>query len=82
MIYLLKKNVWIDITKTILRYSPIAASNILKEWKMAITSVGQGYELTESQQDYRTGMEITYGDRGISIKMENQDVSTITHIDI
>ena len=38
-IFLLKKNVWVDIIKTILGYSPIAASETLKEWKVAITSV-------------------------------------------
>ena len=47
-IFLLKKNVQADIIKTILVYLPIAAPNILKEWKMAIISVRQGYESTES----------------------------------
>ena len=46
-IFLLKKNVQIDIIKTILGYPPIAAPETLKEWKVAITSVGQGYESTE-----------------------------------
>jgi len=39
-IFLLKKNVWYDIIKTILEYPPIAAPETLKEWKVAITSVG------------------------------------------
>ena len=39
-IFLLKKNVRQDIIKIILGYPPIAASETLKEWKMAITSVG------------------------------------------
>ena len=46
-IFLLKKNVRHDIIKTILGYPPIAMSETLKEWKVAITSVGQGYESTE-----------------------------------
>ena len=46
-IFLLKKNVRQDIIKTILGYLPIAALETLKEWKMAITLVGQGYESTE-----------------------------------
>jgi len=47
-IFLLKKNVQADIIKTILGYPPMAASDTLKEWKVAITVVGQGYESTES----------------------------------
>ena len=39
-IFLLKKNVQADIIKMILRYSPMAAYKMLKEWKVAITSVG------------------------------------------
>jgi len=46
-IFLLKKNVQHDIIKTILGYPPIAMPKTLKEWKVAITSVGQGYEYTE-----------------------------------
>ena len=38
-IFLLKKNIWQDIIKTILEYPPIVASESLKEWKIAITSV-------------------------------------------
>ena len=47
IIFLLKKNVRHDIIKTILGYPPIAMPKILKEWKVAITSVEQGYESTE-----------------------------------
>ena len=43
----LLKNVQPDIIKTILGYSPIAVPETLKEWKVVITSVGQGYESTE-----------------------------------
>ena len=38
-IFLLKKNAWHDIIKMILGYPPIAMPEILKEWKVAITSV-------------------------------------------
>jgi len=63
-IFLLKKNVQHDIIKTILGYPPIAMPKTLKEWKIAITSVGQGYESTEGQQDYKTSTGTTYGGRG------------------
>ena len=46
-IFLLKKNVRHDIIKMILGYPPIAMPETLKEWKVVITSVGQGYESTE-----------------------------------
>jgi len=32
----------------------------LKEWKVVITSVGQGYESTEECHDYKTGTRMTY----------------------
>jgi len=35
----------------------------LKEWKVAIMSVGQGYESTERHHDYKTSTETTYGGR-------------------
>jgi len=41
IIFLLKKNVQIDIIKTILGYPPIAVLKTLRESKMAITSVEQ-----------------------------------------
>ena len=63
-IFLLKKNVRQDIIKTILGYPPIAMPETLKEWKVAITSVGQGYESTEGRHNYKTSMGITYGGRG------------------
>ena len=46
-IFLLKKNIRHNIIKTILEYPPIAMPETFKEWKVAITSVGQGYESTE-----------------------------------
>jgi len=60
-IVLLKKNIRSDIIKMILGYPPIAAPETLKEWKMAITSVEQGYESTEGRNNYKTGTEMTYG---------------------
>ena len=62
-IFLLKKNAWHDIIKTILGYPPIAMSKTLKEWKVAITSVEQGYESTEGRHDYKTSTGMTYGGR-------------------
>jgi len=46
-VFLLKKNIQQDIIKTILGYLSIVMPETLKEWKVAITSVGQGYESTE-----------------------------------
>jgi len=36
----------------------------LKEWKVAITLVGQGYESTEGHLDYKTSTGTTYRGRG------------------
>jgi len=63
----LKKNARSKIIKTILEYLPRVVSEILKEWKVAIILVGQGYKSTKSRQDYQTGLEITYGKRGASM---------------
>jgi len=51
-------------TKTILRYPPIAMLESLKEWKVAITSVRQGYESTKGCHDYKTSTGVTYGGQG------------------
>jgi len=51
-IFLLKKNVQADIIKTILEYPPITAPETFKEWKVAITSVGQEYKSMEEHYDY------------------------------
>ena len=59
-IFLLKKNVWHDIIKTILGYLSIAMPETLKEWKVAIISVGQGYESTEGRHDYKTSTGTIY----------------------
>ena len=45
----------------ILGYPPIAMPETLKEWKVAIISVGQKYESTEGQHDYKTSTGMTYG---------------------
>jgi len=60
-IFLLKKNVQQDIIKTILEYPPIAMPESLKEWKVAITSVRQGYESMEEHHNYKTSTGTTYG---------------------
>ena len=60
-IFLLKKNVQQDIIKMILGYLPIAMPESLKEWKVAIMSVGQGYESTEGCHNYKTSTGVTYG---------------------
>ena len=67
-IFLLKKNIRSDIIKIILGYSPISVPEPLKEWKIAIISVGQGYEFIESKYDYETGTEVTY--RGREVPMD------------
>ena len=66
-ILLLKKNIQPDIIKTILDYLPIAALETLKEWKVAIISVGQGYESMEGQHNYKTSTGTTYGGQGQSM---------------
>ena len=49
-----------DIIKTILGYPPIAIPEMLKEWKVEIISVGQGYKSTEGRHNYKTGIGIVY----------------------
>jgi len=61
VIFLLKKNVQHDIIKTILGYPSIAMPETLKEWKVAIISVEQGYESMEGIYDYKTSTGMTYG---------------------
>ena len=63
-IFLLKKNIWQDIIKTILKYLPIVVPELLKEWKVVIISVRQEYKLTEGWQDYKTGIGMTYSGWG------------------
>ena len=59
-IFLLKKNIWLNIIKMIVGYPPIVAPETLKEWKVVIMSVGQGYESTEGQHDYKMSTRTTY----------------------
>ena len=93
VIFLLKKNVWMDIIKTILEYPLIAAPETFKEWKIAIISVEQGYESTESRNNYRIGTGTTYGDKEkypwilrnpeiILIKTGNWDILIAMHTNI
>ena len=63
-IFLLKKNIQTDIIKTILEYPPIAALKMLKEWKIAITSVGQEYKSIESWYNYKIGTGTIFRGRG------------------
>jgi len=74
-IFLLKKNVRQDIIKTILGYPPMAIPETLKEWKVVITSVGQGYESTEGRHNYKTSTGITYSGRGqpMNIRKSNDN---------
>jgi len=66
-IFLLKKNIWMNIIKTILGYLLMVVPETLKEWKVAITSVGQRYKSIKSQQDYKTGTQTTYRGRSTLI---------------
>jgi len=63
----IKKNIRYNIIKTILGYSPIAVLISLKEWKTAITLVGQRYKSTKDRQDYKMELEITYRRRELSM---------------
>ena len=63
-IFLLKKNAQQDIIKTILGYLPMAMPKTLKEWKVAIMSVGQGYESMKGCHNYKTSTGTTYGGKG------------------
>ena len=47
----------------ILGYPPMAIPETLKEWKVAITSVGQGYKLIERWYNYKMSTGTTYGGR-------------------
>jgi len=48
----------------ILGYPPIAMPESLKEWKVAITSVKQGYKSKEGRHDYKMGIGTIYRGRG------------------
>ena len=59
-IFLLKKNIQINIIKTMLEYPLMAVPEMLREWKVVIILVGQGYESIESLYNYRMGIGTTY----------------------
>ena len=44
-------------------YLLMATSEMLKEWKVAITSVGQGYKFTEWRQDYQIRTRTTHREK-------------------
>ena len=46
-----------------MEYLPIAAPEMLKEWKVVITSVEERYESMERQYDYKTGTRIIYKEK-------------------
>jgi len=48
-----------------LGYLLIATPKTLKEWKVAITLVGQGYKSTESRNDYKTSTGTTFREQGM-----------------
>jgi len=58
-----------------LGYLPIAAPETLKEWKVAITLVGQRYKSMEERNDYKTSTGITYGGQGqpMNIRKSNEN---------
>jgi len=66
-IFLLKKNVRSNIIKTILRYLSIVVLIKLKSCKANIILVRQKYKFTKDKQDYKTGLGITYRERGLFI---------------
>ena len=47
-IFLLKKNIQIDIIRTILGHLPTVVPETLRKWKISIILVGQGYRSIES----------------------------------
>ena len=53
----------------ILGYLPMAMPETLKEWKVAITSVGQEYESMEECHNYKTNTGTIYGGRGQPINI-------------
>jgi len=59
----------------ILGYLPIAMLEILKKWKVAIMSIGQEYESTEEQYNYKTSIGTTYRgrDQPMDIRKSNNN---------
>ena len=72
VIFLLKKNINREIIRAIIAYPLTQPPKSLKQWKVAITAVEQGYEWTNIYYDYRTGSGITYGGMGKPMEIEQQ----------
>ena len=51
-------------------YPPIVAPETLKEWKVAITLVGQEYEFTKGRNNYKTSIGIMYRGQGQPMDIE------------
>jgi len=47
----------------------MTASKMLREWKITITLIRQGYEFTKSWQDYKIGTDMTYGGRSTPLNI-------------
>ena len=54
-------------------YPPIAMPEILKEWKVAIMSIGQGYKSIEECHNYKTNTGTTYSGRGQPMDIEKSN---------
>ena len=54
----------------ILGYLPIAMPEMLKEWKVTITLVGQGYKSIERCHDYKTSTRTMYSGQGQPMDIE------------
>ena len=54
-------------------YPPIAILESFKEWKVAITLVGQGYESTERCHNYKTSTGTTYRGQGQPMDIERSN---------
>ena len=69
IIFLLKKNIQMDIIKIIMGYPPMAALGTLRKQKVAIISIEQEYKSTESQQDYKIRTRTIYREKGIPMNI-------------
>ncbi len=71
--FLLKKNVRQDIIHTIMGYPPLSIPTLYETWTKAILSVGQGWEATEQQIQYKkTASGVTYGGTGQPMEIGHQ----------
>ena len=60
-----------DIIKIILEYPPITIQETLKEWKVAIILVRQGYEFTKGWHNYKTEIGMIYREQEASMDIWN-----------